>query len=289
MQNFDGISLPFSYREESKTEQRFGIEIEVENCPLDQAFTLGQWTTVGDSSLKTHGIEFVSKVLQKDAIPKALDDLYNHVEQLRTKKATFGPRTSVHIHSDALYMNTQDQLTPLIFFYLLVEDLMYSFVAPHRRKNIFCVKTKETKYLRSAFVNQELGSGGVFKYAGFNLASLWAHGTIEFRMLEGTYDIDKIIQWVEFINLIHTYNKTLPAGLSFKREVKNPEVARAMIYHMFSKFFSENEIEDSIQKGLAYFRYLVCSPITSKITQEFLSPYFFQSKFYIKNFVRISK
>lgn len=282
---------PFFNQPARKTEKLFGIEIEVENCILATipAGALTYWTTVGDSSLKENGVEFVSRILHLHEVKEALNQVYNKVPFLLNKEATFGPRTSIHIHSDVTWMEDLTQLSPLIFMYLLCEDLMYKFVEPHRRKNIFCVKTKETKYLRRQLVAQSLNLEGLFKYAGFNLRSLFDHGTVEFRMLEGTYDIQKILTWIDFITAIQDYAKTAESGLSFKREIKNPDRARSIIYPLYRDHFNEEEIEKSIQAGLEYFRYLYCEPISSKVTQLFLDEGFFSSKFYSKNYVRLSK
>lgn len=280
-------NLPASSRPERKQSSLIGIEIEVENCP--QSYKSNFWGSVGDSSLKINGIEYVSEVLSKENVPFALEELYTQIKSLRNKTALFSPRTSVHVHSDATWMNNAGDLIPLIFFYLLVEDLMYAFVEPHRRKNIFCVKTKETHYLRSMFVKQNLDVSHLFKYAGFNLRSLGDHGTVEFRMLEGTYDLQKINTWINFIHTIQDYAKSSELGMAFRREVKNPERARDLIFQQFSPFFSDTQIENSIQAGLSYFRYLVCEPIPLSIKNLMTAPDFLQSKFYIKNFVRLDK
>jgi len=284
------VGTPFPPRPERISMKRFGIEVEVENCPTGEIeVNLSNWKTVVDSSLKEMGVEFVSHVLHKDEIMTALTELYSNVPSLKRQQATFGPRTSIHVHSDATWMESLSQLTPLIFMYLLCEDLMYKFVEPHRRKNIFCVKTKETRYLRQVYVSEVLNAECLYKYAGFNLLSLFTHGTVEFRMLEGTYDLNKIYNWIGFIDTIQEYAKTAQLGLSFKREVKNPERARSLIYPAFRDYFNEEEIEKSIQAGLEYFRYLCCTTITPKIYQTFLEDGFFSSKFYTKNYVRLTK
>lgn len=279
--------LPHSNFPERKQSSLIGIEIEVENCSHNYASDF--WHSIGDSSLKINGIEYVSSILNKEQVSIALEELYLQIKPLRNKTATFSPRTSIHIHSDATWMNNAGDLIPLIFFYLLVEDLMYAFVEPHRRKNIFCVKTKETHYLRSMFVHQNLDVNHLFKYAGFNLRSLSDHGTVEFRMLEGTYDLQKINTWINFIHTIQDYAKSSELGMAFRREVKNPTIARNLIFQQFSPFFSDTQIENSIQTGLSYFRYLVCEPIPISIKNLMTAPDFFQSKFYVKNFVRLDK
>lgn len=279
--------LPANFRPENRAKSKIGIEIEVENCT--QNISNDIWHSVPDSSLKVSGTEYVSSVLEKEAVRPALEHLYSSVNRLANKSALFSPRTSVHVHSDATWMSNAGELVPLIFFYLLQEDLMYAFVEPHRRKNIFCVKTKETHYLRPQFLNKHLRVQDLFKYAGFNLRSLGEHGTVEFRMLEGTYDINKIVTWVNFIHTIQDYAKSSELGMAFRREVKNPERARNLIFQQFSPFFSDTQIENSIQTGLSYFRYLVCEPIPLTVKNLMTAPDFLQSKFYIKNFVRLDK
>ena len=282
-------TVPFSTTE-FKT-RKFGIEVEVENFNLNlEEVPTKYWNATSDSSLKVHGVEFVSRILKYEDIPEALNVLFS-VKDFASKKATFGPRTSIHIHSDATWMNSMQQVVPLIFVYLLAEDLMYAFVEPHRRKNIFCVKTKETTYLRNVFNAGDLTPNNTYKYAGFNLASLFQHGTVEFRMLEGTYDTEKILKWIKFIDAFQQYARTMPGGLDFKREVKIPEYATEVIKSVFSDDFYESQIDQSIASGIEYFRYLVAPGLSSKQHNYFLenSDEFYKSAFYVKNFVRPSK
>jgi len=63
--------------------KRFGIEVEVENCPASEIDTnFNNWKTVGDSSLKEMGVEFVSHVLHKEEIRSALTEIYSNVPSL---------------------------------------------------------------------------------------------------------------------------------------------------------------------------------------------------------------
>jgi hypothetical protein len=281
------FEMPFLTVEAAIKNRRYGIEVEVERCNVHiNTEAQDYWNATGDSSLKEQGVEYVSRILLKEEIPLALRALYRGNSTLRDKEATFGPRTSIHVHSDFMWAESGHDIMTMLFGYLLVEDLMYAYVAPHRRKNIFCVKTKETKYLRDTFSLNTFGAGNLYKYSGFNLLSIFTHGTIEFRMLEGTYDQQKIIQWVEFIDTISTFARNMRQGILFKREVKNPEFARSLFYPAFSEMFSEEDIEKSIQSGLEYFRYLVCDTVTSKHVSAFTDPNFLQSKFYTNNFVR---
>lgn len=275
----------------SESPNRFGIEIEVENFKYDEEQLPSQfWGETSDSSLKVSGIEFVSRILDYSTVEEALEALFE-MKPFAKKQATFGPRTSIHIHSNALWMNSMQQVMPLLFIYLLSEDLMYSFIEPHRRKNIFCVKTKETDYLRNCFMNETITASNTYKYAGFNLASLFAHGTVEFRMLEGTYDVEKILTWIGFIHKFQQYAQNMPIGLDFKREVKIPTIASEIIKDTFDDYFSSSQIEQSISSGIEYFRYLVAPGLSSKIAANFIddSSAFYKSSFYVKNFVRPSK
>ena len=282
-------SVPFNTQ--SDNPNRFGIEIEVENFKVNEEELPNTfWEVTSDSSLKVKGVEFVSRILDRNQVETALNSLFE-MSPFVEKTATFGPRTSIHIHSNALWMSSMQQVVPLLFIYLLSEDLMYSFIEPHRRKNIFCVKTKETDYLRNCFANESLQPNNTYKYAGFNLASLFAHGTVEFRMLEGTYDIEKILTWISFIESFQRYAQNMPVGLDFKREVKIPVIASEIIQKTFSPFFSNTQIEQSIASGIEYFRYLVAPGLSSKIAANFVddSEAFYKSSFYTKNYVRPSK
>ena len=125
--------VPFNTQ--SGNPNRFGIEIEVENFKFnEEELPDAFWGVTSDSSLKVKGVEFVSRILDRNQVETALNSLFE-MSPFVEQTATFGPRTSIHIHSNALWMSSMQQVVPLLFIYLLSEDLMYSFIEPHRRKN----------------------------------------------------------------------------------------------------------------------------------------------------------
>lgn len=268
------------------TNSLFGIEIEAEKVGSPDVVP-ESWHIVGDSSLKDHGAEFVSKPLLMEAVEPAIVSLYNAVPAFAKQKASFGPRTSIHIHSNIRWMENQAQLMPLIFAYLLQEDLMYSFVAPSRRSNIFCVRAKEGDWLAKLLSYGCIEENNTFKYSGFNLQSVLKHGTVEFRHLEGTYDIKKILNWVKLIDNIQTYAKQSVLGLAFMHEIRKPVGITQNITEAYKPYFDQSTIDASISDGLEYFRYVVADGMTSFVRNA-LKPENF-NKFYNRNYLRVSK
>ncbi len=179
-----------------------GIEIEVENIkhPVNiQAY----WTSKPDNSLRNNGAEFVSIPLATKQIQPALHHLYK--ELYRFNKPDFSNRTSVHIHLNCRDM-TQDQIYTLFLLYCLFEKHFYKMAGVKRLNSIFCVPIYRSNVENKAVnVIYDL-SANWQKYCGLNLLPLvnnnlnpGGYGTIEFRHLYGTEDVDKILVWINNI------------------------------------------------------------------------------------------
>lgn len=190
---------------------KLGIEVEVEKTQNVYITTKTNkiWKQKEDASLKIYGKEFVSCPIKAKYAEAALKTLLN---DLMVGNAEFTPRCSIHIHINARSL-TLDQIKSILYIYVSVEDLLFNFVGEQRRKSIFCVPLKETQDLY--FINKYIEHPTLInwlKYTALNLLPMWKPhmGTLEFRHLHGTYNIEKILTWINIILCIVRFAKKRP-------------------------------------------------------------------------------
>lgn len=192
---------------------KFGIECEVEGARLPEVIPGGFWRIEIDGSLRG-GLEYIlSKPMGKENAITSLKLLFNTFVKNKTV-LDYSFRTSTHVHVNVgdLELN---KVMNIVFLYTLVEDLFVNFCAEQRRGNRFCLRFKEANYLYGVVekILKDYRAFGTLdaigrisqeqtKYAALNLYTLRKYGTLEFRSLEGTNDIDKISKWLTAIENI---------------------------------------------------------------------------------------
>ncbi len=188
------------------SEHLIGIEVEVENVSGVSMPRGSAWQTVSDGSLRNNGIEFITQPIRACDAPKILHQLMSGI---LNQECHFSPRTSVHIH-----LNVQDiqshQVQDMVMLYTVFERLFYRFAGRGRIRNIFCVPLCETSLL-TEMSEKELGKDWN-KYTGLNLVTIRgdrdggsAYGTIEFRQMHGTPNVEKLCLWIDLITSLKTY------------------------------------------------------------------------------------
>lgn len=201
----------------------FGIELEVESNNSEYFRNTRTWNVVPENSIV--GFEAVlAKPMAGNELYSALIDMEECFNSMGDLSTAFPERTSVHVHVNILDM-TFHELINFIVLSIMLEKVLYKYVAPHRSKNHFCwsfgdcqdlIKRLITVYKeynidRSNSRLREL-LGFYFresetKYAGINLSSIKRYGSLEFRMHEGTHRSQDIIRWINILGSIKNYAK----------------------------------------------------------------------------------
>lgn len=180
-----------------------GIELEIEDVrePFFYSHNRSAWSTKQDASLRNGGIEFVSK-------PTQLDKLYLDILEFFNKNPFNGPlnysdRTSIHVHTNVQDF-TMEQLKNLVVLYSLTESILFDFVGNHRSEGIYCVPLNQTliaQNLNDTLSNISVGYRRAWeKYLAFNLLPILTYGTVEFRHMHGTNDVQKIGNWLKLVS-----------------------------------------------------------------------------------------
>jgi len=198
-----------------------GIELEIENTA---GFTYYQdrvgpfWTITEDGSLRPRGasFEFISKPARLSVL---VPQLHKFFQKFEFNERNYTDRCSVHLHTNVLDF-TQEQLASLAMIYTVFEEVLFQFVnhfkAPdergyYRDTNIYCIPWNQcrmnAKLVDTIFRNAHQVRNWQ-KYTALNLLPITTQGTVEWRHMHGTNDMEKLTTWLNVIGAIMKYAKT---------------------------------------------------------------------------------
>lgn len=207
-----------------------GMELEVENLPHGmgwyQDHSAPFWTVVEDGSLRPRGEswEFVSKPA---LLGTALAELRILVEKMKWTDRNYSDRCSVHVHTNVLDF-TQEQVANLALVYPVVEAILFQYVNHHKKQeeqgycrdtNLYCIPWSSCRMNRN-FIEKFFDNPAVFvpdrrglgvraweKYTALNFLPIAEHGTVEWRHMHGTADMEKLTTWLNIVGSIMKFCK----------------------------------------------------------------------------------
>lgn len=208
------------------TANKYGIEIEIEglghaDCegdPYGEIKLLSTRKFEGykvfwieeEASLKEVGMEFISFPMNLPNIKPYLEFMFESIQTI-FPKATFTNRCSIHVHQNVGDLR-MFEVVGISKLHAIFEDVLFEFVGNNRKENPFCRPVKNTnsefflpstkEFDRAAF---NVAEADDVKYSAFNVAPIKTYGTIEYRHMPGTWDIDKILT---FINILDYFKET---------------------------------------------------------------------------------
>lgn len=152
-----------------------------------------RWALKRDGSVAGEGHEFVTPPI-----------MFNDIEtlhKLATKLNANGARTNqscgMHVHVDSSAFNVQS-LKRLIAYWKQHEDALYRAcgVLQHR-ENGYTRKMGDRINLdrinSATSTNEIVHNWQLGRYVGLNITSILRHGTVEFRLFNGTMDPEKVV------------------------------------------------------------------------------------------------
>jgi hypothetical protein len=188
-----------------------GLELEIENVPNWEEMVISGMTSVEDGSLRNSGREFLTSPATFSVVHHTLERFF---EKNKLGPDNYSERTSVHVHANCQDL-TKEQVAAVCLLYQVFEKLFYAFVGEERDKNIFCIPWDQTLITYST-IDAVLGAKGIHalknwqKYTGLNLLPLFGLGTVEFRHMAGTNDLEKIGIWLNLIGSLFAYARKHP-------------------------------------------------------------------------------
>lgn len=199
------------------TKGSFGIEIECEGQNL-QRLDNGVWMSTADGSLRGHFPDSaVEWVLEKPVeLAKAITAV-NALSKFQEQKGAlpkFSYRTSVHVHVNVQQL-TEDEYLNLLYTYMLIEEPLIRFCGAQRRANRFCLSINNGEgildhmnmiFRRGVEALRVIPEDAV-RYAAMNIAATRKYGSVEFRSMRGTLDVDVLTTWLLTLNSIREFAK----------------------------------------------------------------------------------
>lgn len=201
------ISTILNLRESSLTKGDVGIEIELEGDNLPSGEQVHpHWRREHDGSLRPSpdAAEYVfRKPLKAAKAKEALDLMQEKFREMGTTDCESG-RAGVHVHVNCQELKLQE-LANFICLYLVMEDMLVRFCGEDRVGNLFCLRAADAEFLitslHQAFSTQDLEqlNSDEFRYASMNVRSLFQYGSLEFRAMRSTLDMQVIEQWMNIL------------------------------------------------------------------------------------------
>lgn len=273
-----------------------GVEVELEG--LGQFSTkwknlmteTGLWTITNDGSLRDYGLEFI--MCTADGQPLKGGDITRAFFRFRKTfrqyiEADHSPpvcsdRTSVHIHIDVRDMEIQ-QLKKMLLLYTVFEETFFKWSDFSRYDNNYCRSIEyhhDIVERMSNIINIPDDSGEHLsyhlikgnKYDAINYLSIKQRGSLEFRLMRGTYDSKTILQWINLLLCLKLAAKdedivihTFPDDMS-QRGLSN---LIDQVFGDWGTFLKEYATENDILKGVRKAQDILLSAEVDQLEERF--------------------
>lgn len=226
------------------------------------------WQYHEEGSLKDFGAEYVFST------PLFGIDAYNATQWLVSHAKTSGwkctKRTGIHVHLDVRDLSIP-QLAGLCIVYGAIEAILYRWVGDGRSSSHFCIPLyvadeallSVCTILKAAFQDEReedgelaLNASEAFqRYAGFNLQALFKFGSIEFRHLNTTHDLDRIVDWINIVMSLKAVAFKLPqSDGAVVRMLERMSIQELLEYifgsELSKKLYTEHSQEEFEKIGL---------------------------------------
>lgn len=189
----------------NKTEGEVGIEIEMETSKTPPYFEdSGGWRSEGDGSLRGFACEYV---LNKPVMLSEVEDKINFVKDSLKKSGTEildSERPGVHIHINVQEL-TPEEVIRFATLYYCFEEVLMRYCGESRVGNHHCLRISDAEGpikaiagLKTMRTFSRLSSPNL-RYAALNFNSLFSYGSLEFRGMETTTDLSKIVSWAHIL------------------------------------------------------------------------------------------
>lgn len=241
----------------------FGVEIECEgvNLPFPPPV---RWRGENDGSLR--GVfphtkcEYVFKAPVSYALAvKNIENLNNSFERNRSV-LNFSFRTSTHVH-----INVQDltwgEYLAFIYTALLMENVLSRFCGEERENNRFCLRLQDAESFSNnldRLFGGEVGdlfdiSNEDLRYSFINLAATPKYGSLEFRGMRGTTDVEVLKVWLKALHNMKMFAKRVgsPCDVHDFLVEKHPsDFAKAVLRDVFEQL-DFPELSKEVQRSFS--------------------------------------
>lgn len=233
-----------------------GVEVEVENYlkPFDvNQKQAGYWEVKEDGSLRNNGMEmvFYEPLYGADAV-EAVSWLFQEAKRCGWKISKL---TGAHVHVDVRDMEV-NAFRVMCSVFALTEPLIYKWVGHKRDENMFCLPwymaDADVDKINRSLTTTDAAAAlsfikGLSKYSGLNIGAAAKFGTVEFRMLQTTFDLERFIDWLNIILSLRVYAQ--------KYADKTPEWICKRLVNLGARGFSEEVFGKYLSDKMWYDNY----------------------------------
>jgi hypothetical protein len=243
----------------------FGFEQELEGQKIKIITNelMKYWTQHNDGSLRAlnpgdQAVEYVlCRPLNLADIEKALKLLYRELNAPDVKVYE-SYRTSIHVHLNFL----QDTLRTVLNFITLsviFDEMFVSQNGEQRVGNNFCLRTRDAEGQLADLMHSITKYGNLWsinmdhRYSSVNLASLLKFGTIEFRSLECSTDLDRVMHWVKTLNALKQAAKQFkdPKEIIVKFSMYGPRgFMMKCLGEQYTKYWDVPGVQQMLGRGM---------------------------------------
>lgn len=188
-----------------RTKGEIGMEIEVEGLELPRE--VEGFIKEHDGSLRGEAAEYVfCGPVSREETEERLKRLFAAYEEAGSVILQ-SYRCSAHVHVNAQDM-TMREITCMVLLYVMFEEYLVKFCGEHREGNMFCLRVKDAEAHLQAFIEVQetedfgLLAGDELRYAAINFNALSKYGSLEFRSMRGTDNIDDLLTWVDLLRCL---------------------------------------------------------------------------------------
>lgn len=182
-----------------------GLELEIEGMRRGVDTLGGMFNQHEDGSLRNNGVEAVTVPMKLKYVENLLHRFF--AENSITER-NYSDRCSTHVHVNVQDM-TMDQVRSIALVYQTVERLLFhAFIGEERENNIYCVPWYQAGFTVAVMEKLAMDPNQIrhwVKYTALNMLPIREKGTIEFRHLKGTCDVEHIMTWLNLIGSIVKY------------------------------------------------------------------------------------
>ena len=268
--------------DEYPTPDKIGVEIELENFNTRPDRGFKYWNIVGDGSLRNNGAELV---MLHPTCGTGIKGAFTELKKFLGDNPQFdaNERTSVHCHVDVRDMDVH-QVFKMMLAYLVFEGSLYHVAGPSRRESNFCppigicdqalqiigqMDSHGERYERDRL---EMHIGQFGKYCGVNFNSIPRFGSLEFRMHEGTVDVDRIERWCNTLLCLKQVGREeafVPAQLPEIMSNEGPASLCEKIFGAYSgPLLEDPNFEDNCYEGIRNAEYCIHQQQMSNYTRD---------------------
>lgn len=234
-----------------------GVEVEIEGMNLPALIGNGhQWHVEHDGSLRGEAYEYVFRgPVDKVKAFGRLDSLALSFKKHGSDIFDTG-RAGVHVHVNVQDMSIK-QVGCFITLYYIFENILLDYCGEDRVGNLFCLRTCDAEgaipLITQAFNNHKLRGLGTddIRYAALNLNSLPKYGSVEFRPMRSTGDMQLIKNWIDILLTMKEYSLRFNDPRDIVESMSGMSTA-VMFLEVFGEHTGLVYDDDSMYEGVCY-------------------------------------